>query len=354
MSMSIRVDGTRTAGIEYAGALGAARPLPLGAQPPDLAYLRMLTEVKRFHRDARESWPPAVDRRATRRRCGRSPRRVGFSAYFTRTSSSRWWRRCGPATRPRPRLPGALPLRVPRPPRHAHGLRVAHVAHRDGRLRAATSRRSRPVSTRSGWRRPVTSVVETADGVGVTDAHGDTDAYDAVVIAAHPHQALAMLAEPTAASATCSAPSPTRPTSPSCTPTSRCCRASRAPGPRGTTGVGAEDDARPGPGHLRHDPAAAARRARPPLPRHPQRRGPRRPGHGHRHDDYEHPLYTPESVAAQRRLPEINTARIAFAGAYHGWGFHEDGALSGVAPPPRSACDVGPIGRPGRGLAVAS
>jgi predicted NAD/FAD-binding protein len=46
---------------------------------------------------------------------------------------------------------------------------------------------------------------------------------------------------------------------------------------------------------------------------------------------YEHPLYTPDSVAAQRRLPEINTGRVAFAGAYHGWGFHEDGARSGVA-----------------------
>ena len=47
--------------------------------------------------------------------------------------------------------------------------------------------------------------------------------------------------------------------------------------------------------------------------------------------EYEHPLYTPESVAASRRLPEINTERIAFAGAYHGWGFHEDGARSGLA-----------------------
>ena len=34
---------------------------------------------------------------------------------------------------------------------------------------------------------------------------------------------------------------------------------------------------------------------------------------------------------AQARLPEINTSRIAFAGAYHGWGFHEDGARSGLA-----------------------
>ena len=47
--------------------------------------------------------------------------------------------------------------------------------------------------------------------------------------------------------------------------------------------------------------------------------------------EYEHPLYTPESVAAQRRLPELDTDRVAFAGAYHGWGFHEDGARSGLA-----------------------
>jgi predicted NAD/FAD-binding protein len=45
---------------------------------------------------------------------------------------------------------------------------------------------------------------------------------------------------------------------------------------------------------------------------------------------YEHPVYTPESVAAQRRLPELNGDTIAFAGAYHGWGFHEDGCAAGV------------------------
>ena len=45
---------------------------------------------------------------------------------------------------------------------------------------------------------------------------------------------------------------------------------------------------------------------------------------------YEHPVYTAASVAAQRRLPGLNTGRTAFAGAYHGWGFHEDGCASGV------------------------
>lgn len=46
---------------------------------------------------------------------------------------------------------------------------------------------------------------------------------------------------------------------------------------------------------------------------------------------YQHPLFTQESVAAQKKLPALNTPQIAFAGAYHGWGFHEDGCRSGVA-----------------------
>jgi len=46
--------------------------------------------------------------------------------------------------------------------------------------------------------------------------------------------------------------------------------------------------------------------------------------------DYAHPIYDLAAVSAQRRLPELNTDRVAFAGAYHGWGFHEDGCRSGV------------------------
>jgi predicted NAD/FAD-binding protein len=45
---------------------------------------------------------------------------------------------------------------------------------------------------------------------------------------------------------------------------------------------------------------------------------------------YRHPVYTPASVAASRRLPDLNDGRTAYAGAYHGWGFHEDGCRSGV------------------------
>ena len=45
---------------------------------------------------------------------------------------------------------------------------------------------------------------------------------------------------------------------------------------------------------------------------------------------YTHPIYTPTSVAAQGELKRLFTDRTVFAGAYHGWGFHEDGCRSGV------------------------
>jgi uncharacterized protein len=48
------------------------------------------------------------------------------------------------------------------------------------------------------------------------------------------------------------------------------------------------------------------------------------------HMTYEHPIYTSEALAAQRRLPALTDGRTAFAGAYHGWGFHEDGCRSAV------------------------
>jgi predicted NAD/FAD-binding protein len=46
---------------------------------------------------------------------------------------------------------------------------------------------------------------------------------------------------------------------------------------------------------------------------------------------YEHPLYTPATIAAQRRLPEIQGRRgIWWAGAWTAYGFHEDGFKSGL------------------------
>ena len=56
---------------------------------------------------------------------------------------------------------------------------------------------------------------------------------------------------------------------------------------------------------------------------------------------YQHPTYTSASVAAQQQLPALNDGRTAFAGAYHGWGFHEDGCKAGLA----AAASLGAVAR---------
>jgi predicted NAD/FAD-binding protein len=46
---------------------------------------------------------------------------------------------------------------------------------------------------------------------------------------------------------------------------------------------------------------------------------------------YEHPVYTADALDAQRLLPRLSGQQgTAFCGAYHGWGFHEDGCVSGI------------------------
>jgi predicted NAD/FAD-binding protein len=67
---------------------------------------------------------------------------------------------------------------------------------------------------------------------------------------------------------------------------------------------------------------------------------------------YSHPVYTPESVAAQNRWAEVSGHnRTHYCGAYWGWGFHEDGVQSALRvcerlTPPRylpAASGAGPV-----------
>ncbi|KAJ3016547.1 hypothetical protein HKX48_003989 [Thoreauomyces humboldtii] len=47
--------------------------------------------------------------------------------------------------------------------------------------------------------------------------------------------------------------------------------------------------------------------------------------------EYDHPLYSPKTIAAQGRLPEIqNKSGITFCGAWTNYGFHEDASTSGL------------------------
>jgi predicted NAD/FAD-binding protein len=55
------------------------------------------------------------------------------------------------------------------------------------------------------------------------------------------------------------------------------------------------------------------------------------PAHVIRTIAYSHPVYTPAGVRAQARVDEISGRnRTHFCGSYWGWGFHEDGVVSGL------------------------
>ena len=46
---------------------------------------------------------------------------------------------------------------------------------------------------------------------------------------------------------------------------------------------------------------------------------------------YDHPLFDAQTMIAQKRIPEINgTNSISYAGAWMGYGFHEDGFRAGL------------------------
>ena len=181
--------------------------------------------------------------------------------------------------------------------------------------------------------------------------HGDTTTYDAVVVATHPDQALAMLAEPDAAAARGARRDPLLAQRRAAAHRrAACCRgAERA---RASWNYCSRPRRRrAGAGHLRHDPAAAARPSRDAaFPGHPAAaQDLRRPGHRHRDDGrYAHPVYTPEPRWPRSAGCRSSTRdRVAFAGAYHGWGFHEDGARSGRRAAAAARWSSGrPVGEP--------
>jgi len=333
MSMSISDDET---GVEWAGALGRQGVFPTRRHVVDRDHLRMLVEIPRFHRQAKAllaagevSTGSTNDLRTLRTFLDDG----GFSPYFVRhfmepLVAAVW------STDPEKSLD--YPARYLFAFLRHHGMlsvfgsptwrTVAGGSHRYvDAVAAAISAAGGEIRTGA----KVTSVLETAEGVEVTDGNGAVTTYDAVVVATHPHQALAMLAEPSPAHREVLGAMPYSPntallhTDTSLMPRARNTWASwnfRRPAD-GADGVQVTYDLTRlqrldtdthylvtlGGEHL-VDPATVIDRM-----------------------EYEHPLYDPTSVAAQARLPELDTDRVAFAGAYHGWGFHEDGSRSGAA-----------------------
>ena len=152
MSMSVRDGAT---GLEYAGARGIGGLFPSWGNLARPRYLRMLGEVKRFHREATlllDSDSAADDGDET---LGVVRRAAELLAVLRRTLhdpiGGRGLVMCAGRCHA---LPGPLPLRLPATPRHAVGVRVADVADRRRRVchlrRSDRTAHSRGVTRRTG------------------------------------------------------------------------------------------------------------------------------------------------------------------------------------------------------------
>ncbi len=330
MSMSVRSDDHD---LEWAGALGLPGLFPTWRNAVRPAYLRMLTEIPRFHRQARALLALPEDDVDADETLGAFLGRGGYSqmfrTHFMESLVACVWS-CDPAV--------ALdyPARYLFSFLQHHGMLQVFGSPRWRTVTGGSHAYVEPLAARLPDVRlgtKVTSVLETADAVEVTDGNGAVETFDAVVLATHPSQALGMLAEPTPAQREVLGAMPYSPN------TAQLHTDDAAVLPR-HRGARASWNYLRRPAGVDHNVTVSYDMTR--LMRLPARADGKHYvvtlGGQDLVDQaqvldtmqYEHPIYTPASVAAQRRLPEADTDRVKLAGAYHGWGFHEDGARSGV------------------------
>lgn len=326
MSMSVRNDAI---GLEYAGARGLGGLFPTPANLTRPRYLRMLLEVKRFHRAATELLDRETDDGANGdlEPLDAFLARHRFSPFFiehfmTPLVAAVW--SCAPDNAMR------YPARYLFVFLQHHGMLSVFgsptwrtVVGGSATYVHAIAERIQEIHLGT----PVQTVQRVPDGVLITAGGAAPRLFDAAVVATHPDQALRLLGEPTAEqrSVLGSIPYSTNTaqlhTDESVLPRRERARASwnYLVTPDTDTVLVSYDITRlmglTGPhryvvtlgGGDRVDPRTVLAEM-----------------------TYAHPLYTPESVAAQRLLPTIDDDHLVFAGAYHGWGFHEDGAASGL------------------------
>ena len=326
MSMSVRCEGC---GLEYAGGRGVRGVFSQRRRLADPRFMHMLRQVRRFHRRASAFLGSTSEENLVT--YGQFLRQEGFSDFFIAHyaipvvscvwSAGRDTTLMYPARYLFQFLEHHGMLRVTGSPQwysvvggsRSYVERLA-VLLRD--VRAAHA---------------VTDVTRREDGVELRDVTGQTTRVDRVVIATHADQALDLLADPSDAEVstlkqfTYSSNVTVLHTDRSILPDAPDARASwnytmnscgRLDGPAVVTywmnrlqGLQSPDNylvTLNDRGRVDGDRVVAVMH-------------------------YEHPIYTPEAVSAQSRLGELASGRTVYAGAYHGWGFHEDGCRSGVA-----------------------
>lgn len=328
MSMSIRDDAS---GLEFAGGKGLGGFLARPRQLTDRTYLTMLTSVRRFHRVARHFLDTTDEQDTTT--FGEFIAAQGFPESFTRLYAVPLVA-CVWSTGPGDVFdyPAHYLFRF----LAHHGMLSIGDSPRWLTVAGGSATYVEAIAARIAHVRkgsPVTAITRHDDGVDITTGTG-TDRFDRVVVATHADQALHLLTDATpqekqVLGAFRYSDNPTvLHRDVSLLPRARRARASW--------------------NYLIQSPTAESTRQARPIVTYWMNR---LQGHPAEHPllvtlnardridpelviasmTYAHPIYDRDSVAASSLLPGLASARCAFAGAYHGWGFHEDGARSGVA-----------------------
>ncbi len=324
MSMSITCDGC---GLSYSGGRGLRGVFAQPWRILDPRFLRMLVEVPRFHRAAKSLLAGAGDQRQT---WGEFLSNGRYSTYFTGHFAiplvSCVWSSSEEQTR-------AYPARHLFEFLDHHGMLTVNNSP-SWRTVVGGSRiyvdRITALLPNAHRERGVTSIARSADGVDVTTNDGETRRFDRIIIATHANSALALLSDATEQE-----------------------RADLAAIPYSTNETWLHRDSKVLP---QRDGARASWNYRMtscntdsssvlvsywmnklmhissnadfvvtlnPVGRVDEQRAIARM-------TYEHPVFTLKAVEAAKRLKSSGGARLAFAGAHLGWGFHEDGARSGL------------------------
>jgi predicted NAD/FAD-binding protein len=324
MSMSITCEAC---GLSYAGGRGLRGILAQPWRAADPRFVRMLLEVKRFHRAARALLDGSDETDPT---WGEFLEQHGFSDYFVRHFAiplvSCVWS-SGDADS------AAYPARHLFAFLDHHGM-LTVTGSPSWRTVTGGSRTyvDRLVDRLGDVRRstPVVAVSRHDHGVDVRTAEGRLHTFDRVVIATHADQALDLLVDATPeeksdlAAITYSVNDTWLHRDSSLLPAARGARASwnyrmrSCDEPADSVAVsywmnrlhGIRDE---------HDHVVTLNAT-----------GLVDPGRVTARMTYAHPVFTHEAVAAAHRLRTAGGERLAFAGAHLGWGFHEDGCRSGV------------------------
>ena len=324
MSMSVTCAGC---GLSYAGGRGLKGLLAQPRRAFDARFVRLLTEVPRFHRAARAllDEPDGIDPT-----WGEFLAAQGFSRYFVHhfavpLVSCVWSSGDADAA--------AYPARHLFRFLHHHGMLAVTGAPTwrtvvGGSATYVERLAARLPDVRRGT--PVTAVSRHSAGVEVRTAAGHTETFDRVVVATHADQALDLLVDATPeekadlGAITYSVNHTVLHRDAGLLPAARGARACwnhRLRSCHETAGQvtvsywmnllqGLQDDQ----DHVVTlnaadlvDPASVTATT-----------------------TYEHPVFTHAAVEAAARLRTAGGPRLAFAGAHLGWGFHEDGCRSGV------------------------